>query len=97
MAFKMFDKPIVKPASEMKAGDVIRVEYGEYGNFCNLVFESCRSYGEHNNRTETTYHGIYNETSDKFYEFKPIDEVMYEVIGKELAENVIPIKAVKIA
>lgn len=36
-----YDKPIIKTAAEMKPGDICRVEYGDYGNWCELVFMCC--------------------------------------------------------
>ena len=35
--FKNFEKSILKKASEMKKGDVIRFEYGTYDNWCKAV------------------------------------------------------------
>jgi len=39
-----YDKPIIKTAAEMKPGDIFRTEYGDYGNWCEFVFESCNAH-----------------------------------------------------
>lgn len=32
-----YDTPIVKTADEMQPGDIFRTEYGDVGNWCELV------------------------------------------------------------
>jgi len=78
----LFEKPIIKKASDMEFGDIIRVEYGIDGNFCNFVFESCNDYNS-GRCTETHFHKIGDNKSDTMYEFNNISKVTYDVIGKE--------------
>lgn len=77
-----FEKPIIKKASEMERGDIIRVEYGIAGNYCTFVFEICNDYNS-GRCTETHFHRINDNKSDTMYEFENISKVTYEVIGKE--------------
>lgn len=84
MGIKKFEKAITKTAKEMKAGDVFRTEYGDHGNWCNFVFESCKAHSK--TTTEITFHRIGRKESDRCYEITPIDKVTFEVIGVEVDE-----------
>lgn len=80
-----YEKPIIKKAAEMKAGDIFRTEYGDFGNWCEFVFESCN---DHFGRTtETHYHRIGQTESCKCYGMASIDKAEYEVIGREESED----------
>ena len=76
-----FEKPIIQKAEDMEPGDVFRTEYGDYGNFCNFVFESHRMTDK--STLETTYHQIGKTESEKCYEFTKFDRAEYNVIGIE--------------
>lgn len=60
-----YDTPIVKSADEMKPGDIFRCEYGEYGNWCEFVFESCNKYPC--GFTQTHFHRIGRTQSETCY------------------------------
>lgn len=75
-----YEKPIIKKPEEMERGDIFRAEYGDYGNWCNFVFESCKIEGK---RLETQFHWIGKTESEKCYEWDYRGEHAYEVIGKE--------------
>lgn len=76
-----FEKPIIKKASEMERGDIFRTEYGDYGNWCEFVFESYKMHDK--NCIETTYHRIGEKQSKKCYGFIYNHDAEYKVIGKE--------------
>lgn len=76
-----YEKPIVKTAAEMKPGDIFRVEYGDYENWCEFVFESCDVYTKE--CTVTFFHRIGKDKTEKGYEFKYINKMTYEVVGRE--------------
>ncbi len=84
MAFKKYEKAVMKTANEMKAGDVFRCEYGDYDNWCNFVFESCKTHDKRT--TEITFHWIGRTESEKCYEFTPIERMKFEVVGEETTE-----------
>ena len=75
-----YEKSIIKTAAEMKPGDIFRTEYGNYGNWCEFVFESCNAYLF--DMTETHYHNTQSETC---YSMTNIRKVVYEVVGRESA------------
>ena len=77
----MFEKPIMKKASEMQYGDIFETEYGDYGNFIKAVFESCEPC--ESDTTLTRFHYIDCEESIEGYSFTPIEKKTYKVIGKE--------------
>lgn len=81
---KYFEKPVIKKAADMKAGDVFRTEFGDYGNFCNFVFESNQMTDD--STLETTYHSIGGSVSEKCYGFVKWDKAEYEVIGVETTD-----------
>ena len=76
-----YDKPIIKTAAEMKPGDIFRTEYGDYGNWCEFVFESCNAHLFY--ATETLFDIIGHTQSETFYSMTNIHKVVYEVVGRE--------------
>lgn len=70
-----------KTTQTIQPGDIFLCEYGDYGNWCNFVFVSCKEHSK--NITEITVH--YPNKSDIFniYEISPIDKITFDVIGKE--------------
>ena len=78
---KYFETPITKRAEDMTPGDIFRTEYGDYGNFCNFVFESHKMRDQ--STLETTYHQIGKTESERCYEFTKLERATYNVIGTE--------------
>lgn len=77
-----YDKPIVKNASEIQPGDIFRTEYGDYGNWCEFVFESCNAHLF--DATETHFHRKGHTTqSETCYSMTDINRVTYTVVGRE--------------
>lgn len=74
-----YEKPIIKTAAEMQAGDVFRCEYGDYGHFVNAVFEGCVGRGKW---TETRAHYVGDTTSRTMCSMCSIDKETYRVVGK---------------
>lgn len=72
---------IRKSAKTIQPGDIFRVEYGDYGNYCNFVFVSCQTskvYG-----TEITVHYVNSNDTFNIYDLDPVDKITFDVIGKE--------------
>ena len=78
-----YDKPIIKTAAEMKPGDIFRTEYGDYGNWCEFVFESCNKYPC--GFTQTHFHRIGRTQSETCYGSTKIEKHTYVVVGRESA------------
>lgn len=78
-----YDKPIIKTAAEMKPGDIFRTEYGDYGNWCEFVFESCNAHLF--DATETHFHRIGRTQSETCYGSTKIEKHTYVVVGRESA------------
>lgn len=76
-----YDTLIFKPAADMMPGDIFRTQYGEYGNWCEFVFESCNKYPL--GMTETHFHRIGQTQSETCYACTKIDKKIYVVVGKE--------------
>lgn len=76
-----YNKPIIKTAAEMKPGDIFRTEYGDYGNWCEFVFESCNAHLF--DATETHFHRKGHTQSETCYSMTNIRKVVYEVVGRE--------------
>lgn len=70
-----------KTAQTIQPGDIFRSEYGDFENYCNFVFLSCRPSSR--NTTEITVR-FPNKTKEfEIYEISPIDKITFDVIGKE--------------
>lgn len=78
-----YDKSIVKNASEIQPGDIFRAEYGDYGDWCELVFVCCGMSVP--GCTMTVFHRIGVKNTEKCYEYTDINRVIYTVIGRESA------------
>lgn len=74
-----FEKPIIKKASEMNAGDVYQCVFGDFDNVVRVVFESCEADGRH---TKINFRSIGREESRVMYDLDPIDKVTFEVVGR---------------
>ena len=82
MTMIRYEKPIIKTAAEMKPGDIFRTEYGDYGNWCEFVFESCNAHLF--DTTETHFHRKgHTQSSETCYSMTNIRKVVYEVVGRE--------------
>lgn len=75
------NKPVIKKASEMKYGDVFRTEYGEYGNWVEVVFEKCEAGGVTGTSTKVTVHYVGGESFDMF-DLDPIEKAEFAVVGE---------------
>ena len=73
---------MIKTAKTIQPGDIFRAEYGDYDNICEFVFISCRECTP--NCTETTVRYPRGKTVFNIYEFRHIDKVTYDVVGKEV-------------
>lgn len=78
-----YEKPIIKTAAEMMPGDIFRTEYGDYGNWCELVFVCCGMSVP--GCTMTVFHHIGRKNIKRCYEYTDINRVTYTVIGRESA------------
>ena len=70
-----------KTIADIQPGDIIRVEYGTYENYCNFVFVECNPYPK--NCTRITVHSIGSAENFDIYDLSPIDKITFDVIGKE--------------
>lgn len=70
-----------KTAKTIQPGDIIRVEYGTYDNYCNFVFVECNPYVK--NCTRITVHSIGSNENFDIFDLDPIDKIAFDVIGKE--------------
>ncbi len=70
-----------KTILDIQPGDIIRVEYGAYDNYCNFVFIECNPYPKNCTRITVRYVGS-TEPFD-IYDLSPIDKITFDVIGKE--------------
>lgn len=70
-----------KTILDIQSGDIIRVEYGAYENYCNFVFVECNPYPK--NCTRITVHSIGSTENFDIYDLSPIDKITFDVIGKE--------------
>ena len=70
-----------KTAQTIQPGDIIRVEYGAYGNYCNLVYIACQPYVK--NTTQITVRYINSDEKFHIYDLSPIDKITFDVIGRE--------------
>lgn len=70
-----------KTAQTIQQGDIIRVEYGDYENYCNFVFVECNPYVK--NTTRITVHHIGSADNFDIYDLYPIDKITFDVIGRE--------------
>jgi hypothetical protein len=70
-----------KTAQTIQPGDIIRVEYGDYENYCNFVFVECNPYVK--NTTRITVHHIGSADNFDIFDLDPIDKVEFDVIGRE--------------
>lgn len=80
-----YENKIVKKAEEMQSGDIYRCEFGDYGHWVDVVFESCCPYTKIVGAisTEIHYHDIGSTDSREMYDLKSIDKVIFNVVGKE--------------
>lgn len=70
-----------KTILDIQPGDIIRVEYGAYENYCNLVYIACQPYVK--NTTQITVRYINSTETFNIYDLSPIDKITFDVIGKE--------------
>jgi hypothetical protein len=70
-----------KTAQTIQPGDIVRVEYGDYENYCNFVFVECNPYVKNCTRITVRYVGS-TEIFDIF-DLSPIDKITFDVIGRE--------------
>ena len=79
---KYFDEPIYKYLSELRQGDVIYTEFGDYGNYIQAIFNDF----ERTKPDEVMFLFHYpNGKSDKMYEIPRIlNRTQYKIIGKEI-------------
>lgn len=78
----------VKTATTIQPGDIFRSEYGDFDNWCEFVFISCKPDGKR--WTKINVRKISNNTIFSIYEGRPIDKVKFDVIGHTevlLSEN----------
>lgn len=70
-----------KSAQTIQPGDIIRVEYGDFDNYCNFVFVECNPYINNCTRITVRYIG----SADKFdiFDLLPVNLITFDVIGKE--------------
>lgn len=79
----MFSAPIYKKASQMKSGDVYKTAFGTEENVGLYVFEACRpAYGS--KVTEIDYHKPRSSDGGQMYDLAHINEIRFEVVGKEI-------------
>lgn len=74
-----FEKPIVKKAAEMQAGDIYECEFGDYDNWVRVVFEKCEPDGRN---TKIFFHTLSRSDSRVMYDLDPIEKVCFSVVGK---------------
>lgn len=72
---------MIKTAKEMVKGDVYECEFGDFGNFVKVVFESCEPDGDR--WTKIHFHHIGMTDSDVMYDMNSIDRVTFNVVGRE--------------
>lgn len=70
-----------KTILDIQPGDIIRVEYGDYENYCNFVFVECNPYVK--NTTRITVHHIGSADNFDIFDLSPIDKIKFDVIGRE--------------
>lgn len=75
-----YDTPIAKTADEMQPGDIFRTEYGDVGNWCELVFVCCGACAP--DCTVTTFRHIGRNNTKRCYEYTDINHVTYTVVGR---------------
>lgn len=85
ISVEYFDEPIIKPWDEIKPGEVFRTEYGDFGNFVAVVFESNELVEMDWIRTV----GKFVVSGNKFEGFavNHKNSYKYKVIGKEVKNN----------
>lgn len=75
-----FDEPIYKYLSELRQGDVIYTEFGDYGNYIQAIFNN---FERMDNEIMFSFH--YSDGRfDEMYEFSHDDTTKYKIIGKEI-------------
>ena len=79
-----FEKPIIKKASEMVFGDIIRCEFGDFDDIVRVVFEKCEIGGCLGTSAKITVRSLCEDSSNYIYELDPIDKVTFEVVGRVL-------------
>ena len=77
-----YEKPVIKKAAEMEAGDIFRCSYGDYNNIVEVVFEKCEADGVNGTSTKITVHYIGRDQSFDMYTLDPIDKATFDVVGK---------------
>lgn len=70
-----------KTAQTIQPGDIIRVEYGTYDNYCNFVFVECNPYVK--NTTRITVRHIGSAAEFDIFDLSPVYKITFDVIGKE--------------
>lgn len=75
-----FDEPIYKYLSELRQGDVIYTEFGDYDNYIQAIFDNFERMDN-----EIIFSFYYPDGRfDKMYEFSHDDILQYKIIGKEI-------------
>lgn len=77
-----FEKPIIKKASEMNAGDIYHCSFGHPDNVGKFVFEKCEP-SEYKG-TKIFAHNIGGERHFEMFDLDPIEKATFEVVGKVL-------------
>lgn len=82
----MFNSPVEKTSATISEGDIFTTEFGDFGNWVNLVFEE---FGDSDLPDWTTikYHVVNGTLSACCYENKNINKIKFTVIGREEKEN----------
>lgn len=85
MKVEMFKSPVVKTSATILPGDIFSTEFGDFGNWVNLVFEE---FGSSNlsDWTAIKYHVVTGTLSACCYENKNINNIKFTVVGKEERE-----------
>lgn len=76
---------MIKTAKTIKAGDVYRTEFGDYGNYARFVFVSCEAVRE--NCTRINVKDIGSDEVYDVYEFTPIDRIEFDVVEESEGEE----------
>lgn len=71
-----------KTILDIQPGDIIRVEYGDFNNYCNFVFVECNPYI--NNCSRITVRSVGSVDKFDIFDLSPIDKITFDVIGKEV-------------
>ena len=71
-----FDEKVTTRTENLKPGDVCYFEYGDYGNWVTMVFDSMKRDGKW---YKMEFHSVFNNEKETIY----TDDNFFDVIGKE--------------